>query len=115
MSGVILFVEGQAAVGDYVKMDGGEAGVIVRMTARAAILEICDRRWIVISNKDFITTRVVNYSDSGSANRYDAPFSVSCDTDINFVPAIVVEAVAKLLEVLDKPYPPDCELIDGFW
>jgi potassium efflux system protein len=57
----------------------------------------------------------VNYSDSGSANRYDAPFSVSYDTDINFVLAIVVAAVAKLLEVLDKSYPPDCELIDGFW
>jgi potassium efflux system protein len=49
----------------------------------------------------------VNYSDSGSANRYDASFSVSYDTDINFVLAIVVEALAKLLEVLDKPYSPD--------
>ena len=39
MSVVILLVEGQAAVGDYVEMDGGEAGVIVRMTARAAILK----------------------------------------------------------------------------
>lgn len=44
MSGVILLVEGQAAVGDYVEMDGGEAGVIVRMTARAVILETYDRR-----------------------------------------------------------------------
>jgi potassium efflux system protein len=57
----------------------------------------------------------VNYSDSGSANRYYAPFSVSYDTDINFVPVMVVAALAKLLEVLDKPYLPDCELIDGFW
>jgi potassium-dependent mechanosensitive channel len=89
--------------------------VIVRMTARAAILETCNGRWFVISNEDFITTRVVNYSDSGSANRYDVPFSVSYDTDINFVLAIVVAAVAKLLEVLGKPCPPDCELIDGFW
>jgi len=113
ISGVILLVEGQATVGDYVEMDGGEAGVIVRMTARAAILETYDGRWIVIPNEDFITTRVVNYSDSGSANRYEAPFSVSYDTDINLVPAIVAAAVAKLPEVLDKPYPPDCELM-GF-
>jgi potassium efflux system protein len=49
----------------------------------------------------------VNYSDSGSVNRYDASFSVSYDTDINFVLAIVVAALAKLLEVLDKPYSPD--------
>ena len=113
ISGVILLVEGQATVGDYVEMDGGEAGVIVRMTARAAILETYDGRWIVIPNEDFITTRVVNYSDSGSSNRYEVPFSVSYDTDINLVPAIVAAAVAKLPEVLDKPFPPDCELM-GF-
>jgi potassium efflux system protein len=113
ISGVILLVEGQATVGDYVELDGGEAGTIVKMTARAAILETFDGRWIVVPNEDFITTRVVNYSDSGSANRYDAPFSVSYDTDINLIPGIVEAAVSKHPDVLDKPYPPDCELM-GF-
>jgi potassium efflux system protein len=110
ISGVILLVEGQATVGDYVELDGGEAGTIVKMTARAAILETYDGRWIVIPNEDFITTRVVNYSDSGSANRYEAPFSVSYYTDINLVPGIIEAAVAKMPDVLDAPYPPDCEL-----
>ncbi|MEY8828625.1 mechanosensitive ion channel family protein [Sedimentitalea sp. XS_ASV28] len=110
ISGVILLLEGQATVGDYVELDGGEAGTIVKMTARAAILETFDGRWIVVPNEDFITTRVVNYSDSGSANRYEAPFSVSYDTDINKVPEIIETAVAKLPFVLDKPDGPDCEL-----
>ena len=110
ISGVILLVEGQATVGDYVELDGGEAGTIVKMTARAAILETYDGRWIVVPNEDFITTRVVNYSDSGSANRYEAPFSVSYDTDINRVPEIIEAAVSKHPDVLDSPYPPDCEL-----
>ncbi len=110
ISGVILLLEGQATVGDYVELDGGEAGTIVKMTARAAILETYDGRWIVVPNEDFITTRVVNYSDSGSANRYEAPFSVSYDTDINLVPAIVEAAVSKHPEVLTDPFPADCEL-----
>ena len=110
ISGVILLLEGQATVGDYVELDGGEAGTIVKMMARATILESYDGRWIVVPNEDFITTRVVNYSDSGSANRYEAPFSVSYDTDINKVPDIVEAAVAKHKDVLDKPFPPDCEL-----
>ena len=110
ISGVILLVEGQATVGDFVELDGGEAGTIVKMTARAAILETFDGRWIVVPNEDFITTRVVNYSDSGSANRYEAPFSVSYDTDINLIPGIVEKAVATHPEVLEAPYPPDCEL-----
>ncbi len=110
ISGVILLVEGQATVGDYVALDGGESGRIVKMTARAAILETFDGRWIVVPNEDFITTRVVNYSDSGSANRYEAPFSVSYDTDINRVPALIEAAVATHPGVLNDPYPPDCEL-----
>ncbi len=110
ISGVILLLEGQATVGDFVELDGGEAGTIVKMGARAAILEAFDGRWIVVPNEDFITTRVINYSDSGSANRYEAPFSVSYDTDINRVPALIEAAVAKLDFVLDDPDKPDCEL-----
>jgi small-conductance mechanosensitive channel len=110
ISGVILLLEGQATVGDYVELDGGEAGTIVKMTARAAILETFDGRWIVVPNEDFITTRVVNYSDQGSANRYEAPFSVSYDSDINAIPGIIETAVAKLPFVLTDPEKPDCEL-----
>ncbi|SFK03182.1 mechanosensitive ion channel family protein [Celeribacter neptunius] len=110
ISGVILLLEGQATVGDYVELDGGEAGTIVKMTARAAILETYDGKWIVVPNEHFITTRVVNYSDSGSANRYEAPFSVSYETDINLVPGIIEAAVAELDFVLTEPDGPDCEL-----
>ena len=110
ISGIILLVEGQATVGDFVELDGGEAGTIVKMTARAIILETFDGRWIVVPNEDFIVTRVVNLSDQGSANRYEAPFSVSYDTDINLVPAIIEAAVSTHPKVLDAPYPPDCEL-----
>ncbi|WP_322867112.1 mechanosensitive ion channel family protein [Aquicoccus sp. G2-2] len=109
-SGVILLLEGQATVGDYVELDGGEAGTIVKMMARATILESFDGRWIVVPNEDFITTRVVNYSDAGSANRYEAPFSVSYDTDINQVPALIEKAVSALPFVLSEPDTPDCEL-----
>lgn len=110
ISGIILLLEGQTTVGDYVELDGGEAGTIVKMTARSAVLETFDGRWIVVPNEDFITTRVTNYSDSGSANRYEAAFSVSYDTDINRVPDIINAAVAVHPEVLDEPFPPDCEL-----
>jgi small-conductance mechanosensitive channel len=110
ISGVILMIEGQATVGDYVELDGGEAGTIIKMMARATVLETYDGRWIVVPNEDFITTRVVNYSDSGSANRLEVPFSVSYDTDINKVPAIIEAAVATHPGVLQNPEPPDCEL-----
>lgn len=110
VSGIILLVEGQTTVGDYVELDGGERGTIVKMTARACVLETFDGRWIVVPNEHFITTRVTNYSDQGSANRYEVPFSVSYDTDINRIPPLIEAAVAALPFVLQSPEPPDCEL-----
>ena len=113
ISGIILLVEGQTTVGDYVELDGGEKGTIVKMTARACVLETFDGKWIVVPNEHFITSRVINYSDQGSANRYEAAFSVSYDTDINRVPEIIEAAVGALPFVLKKPDGPDCELV-GF-
>lgn len=110
VSGIILLIEGQTTVGDYVELDGGEKGTIIKMTARACVLETFDGRWIVVPNDHFITTRVVNYSDQGSANRYEAAFSVSYETDINLVPEIIETAVRSLPFVLAKPDGPDCEL-----
>ncbi len=111
ISGIILLIEGQTTVGDYVELDGGEKGTIVKMTARACVLETFDGKWIVVPNEHFITSRVVNYSDQGSANRYEAEFSVSYETDINRVPDIINAAVGALPFVLKKPDGPDCELM----
>ena len=110
ISGIILLLEGQATVGDFVELDGGQAGRIIKMMMRATILETFDGKWIVVPNEDFIVTRVINWSDSGSANRYEANFSVSYETDINKIPDIVQAAVLKHPSVLTNPEPPDVEL-----
>ncbi|MGR3514551.1 MAG: mechanosensitive ion channel family protein [Paracoccaceae bacterium] len=110
ISGIILLLEGQATVGDFVELDGGESGTIVKLGARATILETFDGKWIVVPNEDFITSRIVNWSDAGSGNRYDVEFTVAYDTDINKVPDIISAAVLTHPAVLDTPEPPDCEL-----
>ncbi len=110
VSGVILLIEGETTVGDFVVLDGGEAGKIIKMTARACVLETFDGRQILVPNEHFITTRVVNYSSDTSPNRYEAAFSVSYDTDMNAVPAIVERAVAALPFILQVPDGPDCAL-----
>jgi small-conductance mechanosensitive channel len=110
VSGIILLIEGQTTVGDFVELDGGEKGTIVKMTARACVLETFDGKWIVVPNDHFITTRVINYSDQGSANRYEVTFSVPYEIDITRVPDLVCSAVARLPFVLPAPEAPDVEL-----
>ena len=110
VSGVILLIEGQTTVGDYVELDDGQAGTIVKMTARACIIETTDGRWLVVPNDNFITSRIVNYSDAGKAHRYEVPFAVAYATDITTVPALVEAAVAALPFCLPAPRGPACEL-----
>jgi potassium-dependent mechanosensitive channel len=110
ISGVILLLEGLVTVGDYVRLDDDQEGTIVKMTARAVIIETVDGRWIVVPNEDFITTRITSFSDAGAAHRYDCEFSVSYDSDIEAIPALIEAAVQKLPFVLTKPEPVECEL-----
>ena len=109
ISGIILLLKGQATVGDFVELDGGEAGKIIKMGARVTVLETFDGKWIVVPNEDFITSRIVNWSDSGSARRYAVDFSVSYDTDINRIPEIVAAAVRTQRGVLIEPEEPGVE------
>ena len=111
VSGIILLIEGETTVGDHVELDGGEKGTIVKMTARACVLETFDGRMIVVPNDHFITTRVVNYSTDTSPNRYEAAFSVSYETDINLVPGIVERAVSALPFVRQHPEGPEVALV----
>ncbi len=55
ISGVIPLIEGQATVGDYVELDDGEAGKIIKMAVQATFLETFNRYWIVVPNEKFIT------------------------------------------------------------
>lgn len=111
VSGIILLIEGETTVGDHVELDGGEKGTIIKMTARACVLETFDGRMIVVPNDHFITTRVVNFSTDRSPNRYEAAFSVSYDTDMNLVPVVVEKAVAALPFVLQVPEGPEVALV----
>ncbi len=108
--GLILLLEGQTTIGDYVELDGGQAGTIIKMTAHACVLEEFNGRWIVVPNDHFIISRVINYSSEASPNRYETLFSVSYDTEMNRVPGMVAKAGAALPFVLSGPEAPQCDL-----
>jgi small-conductance mechanosensitive channel len=103
VSGIILLLEGQTTVGDFVALDGGEQGRIVLMTARAVVLETFDGRRIVVPNDHFITTRVVNYSDADSPNRFEAHFATVPEADPARVIALAEAAVRALPFVRAEP------------
>jgi small-conductance mechanosensitive channel len=111
VSGVILLLEGQLTVGDYVELDDGRAGTIKALGARATTLQTFDGRLVVVPNDHFITSRVVNWTDGGTPNEFEVGFGVAYETDINRVPGVVEAAVAAHPGVLrDGAQAPECRL-----
>lgn len=106
---MILVLEGRTTLGEFVVRDNGAAGTIVKRTARAAVLETVDGRWVIVPKVDLITSRAVSLPDAGKAHRYKAVFSVRYDTDINRIPAIIEAAVAAPGFVTSEPQPVECE------
>ena len=64
----------------------------------------------MVPNEDYIASRIINWSDSGSGNGYEVEFSASYDTDINLIPDLISKAVMKHPAVQSEPEEPDVDL-----
>ncbi len=110
ISGIIILLERSLKIGDYIELEDGRAGVLTEINMRSSALATYDGKDIMVPNEKFITTRFINWTKSDPHQRYEVPFSVSYETDIHRVPALIEEAVARHPAVLKQPVPPDCEL-----
>ncbi|HMT14835.1 MAG TPA: mechanosensitive ion channel, partial [Aestuariivirga sp.] len=110
ISGIIILLERSLKVGDYIEMEDGKAGILREINMRSSSLATFDGKDIMVPNEKFITEKFVNWTKTDPQQRYEVPFSVSYDTDLNRVPDLIAAAVAKHPRVLKTPEPPDCEL-----
>jgi small-conductance mechanosensitive channel len=110
ISGIIILLERSLKVGDYIEMEDGKAGILREINMRSSSLATFDGKDIMVPNEKFITEKFVNWTKTDPQQRYEVPFSVSYDTDLNRVPGLIAAAVAKHPRVLKTPEPPDCEL-----
>ena len=104
VSGIILLLERPVRVGDVVSV-GDTWGTIEQIQARATHVLNRDRQMVVIPNKNFITTEVINWTRNDRAVRRIVPVGVSYGSDVQQVLAILKEVVAANRGVLAKPAP----------
>lgn len=96
ISGLIILFEQPVRVGDVVTV-GQTTGQISRIRMRSTTITDWDRKELVVPNKQFITTEVVNWSIGESCIRLVLPVGVSYDDD--------PEKVADLLRRLGLDDP----------
>ncbi len=110
ISGIIILLDRSISVGDFIELDNGKTGILQELNMRSSTLKTFDGKTIVVPNEQFITTAFTNWTHQDTLQRYDFEFSVSYDSDIPKVPAIIIEAIRKHPQVLEEPEKPDCEI-----
>ncbi len=111
VSGLILLVERPVRVGDVVTI-GNLMGTVTRIRIRATTITLWDRSEMIVPNREFITTKLVNWTLSDSKRRIEIPVRVAYGTDLEQVKKVLVEAANQHSAVLAEP-PPQALLL-GF-
>jgi small-conductance mechanosensitive channel len=113
ISGIIILMDGSLKVGDYVELDDGQSGTIVKMNMRSTLLETYTGKDIMVPNEQFITTRFVNWTHNNMKQRYSIEFQVAYKTDIPKMLDIIKDVVRSHPQVINKPDTPIEELADA--
>jgi len=104
VSGLILLVERPVRVGDVVTI-GNLMGKVNRIQIRATTITLWDRSEMIVPNKEFITTKLVNWTLSDSKRRIEIPLRIAYGADLELVKKILVDAAEQHPSVLADPAP----------
>jgi potassium efflux system protein len=110
VSGLILLMERPVRVGDAVTV-GNLQGRVSRIQIRATTITLWDRSEMVVPNKEFITTKLVNWTLTDSRRRIDIPVRVAYGANLQTVKETLVEVAKNHSLVFAEP-PPQALLLD---
>lgn len=104
VSGLILLIERPIRVGDTVTVNG-VTGVVRRINMRATTIEDWDMKELVVPNKSFITTEIVNWSLSSESLRIVIQVGVAYGSDTVLVEKTLLDIAKESPVVLTDPEP----------
>jgi len=104
VSGLILLIERPVRVGDVVTI-GNLMGKVTRIQIRATTITLWDRSEMIVPNKEFVTTKLVNWTLSDSKRRIEIPLRIAYGADLEQVKKILVDSAEQHPSVLDDPAP----------
>jgi len=102
--GLIILFEQPIRVGDIVTV-GEITGKVTRIQMRATTIRDPDNRELLVPNKQFITSQVLNWSLTDSVTRRVIRVGVAYGTDMEQAMAIVGDVARQQALVLSEPAP----------
>jgi len=104
VSGLILLFEQPVRLGDIVTV-GDVTGKVTRFQMRATTITDWDMRELVVPNKEFITSRVMNWTLSSTISRMSIVVEVAYGTDPDLVRNLLLQIATRNPLVLEEPEP----------
>jgi small-conductance mechanosensitive channel len=103
--GLALYFDDTYALGDYVELDDGTAGTVVKMGVRSTTLLTRDEVLVTVPNAMLNAGRVVNQSAPRRRKRVELPVGVGYDTDLDAFEALALAVAGAEDLVLADPEP----------
>ena len=103
--GISIFVDKPYKIGDYIVLDQGERGEVVRIGIRSTRIKTRDDILITIPNSLIANIRIINESAPVANFRVRVPVSVAYGTEISEVEDILMDIAGKTDNVLEQPVP----------
>jgi potassium efflux system protein len=104
ISGLIILFEQPIRVGDVVTV-GEVSGTVTKIRMRATTIRDWDRRELLVPNKEFITSRLLNWSLSDAVTRCSLQVGVAYGTDMKMALGIVRQVCREHPLILEDPQP----------
>ncbi len=104
VSGLIILFERPIRVGDTVTV-GTTSGTVARIRIRATWITQFDRKELVVPNKEFVTSQLVNWTLSDTVLRVDIPVSIAYGADVDAALSELIALAQANEHVLEDPKP----------
>ncbi len=104
VSGIILLFERPIRVGDTVTI-GTVTGKVSRIQMRATTLIDMDQKDLIVPNKTFITSQLINWTLSDAITRVVIPVGIAYGSDVDLAHKVMMDTVKAMPLVLSEPEP----------
>lgn len=104
VSGLIILFERPIRIGDVVTI-GELSGTVNRIRIRATTITDFDRKEIIVPNKTFVTSHLINWSLSDTVTRVIIKVGVAYGSDLAKTRELLMQAARNNARVLDDPEP----------
>ncbi|MFG0319229.1 MAG: mechanosensitive ion channel domain-containing protein, partial [Planctomycetota bacterium JB042] len=104
VSGLIMLFERPVRIGDTISV-GGVTGTVSRIRMRATTITDYENRELIVPNREFITSQLVNWTLTDSVTREVIKIGVAYGTDSERARDVLLAACRACPVVLDQPAP----------